>query len=301
MSRFNSSLARLLPVIPKSLIRPFSKPYVAGETEDEAMEAVSALNESGFTVTLDILGEHVESEQEADDIFQAYSRIYDRLALEHLDCNISLKLTHLGLDLDKTQTRVRLIELANKAKEHGNFLRIDMENSPYTDTTIQMYQDCLQVYEQIGLVFQTYLKRTLDDIRVLDAPNFNARICKGIYRESPEIAYQDRQEIRDQFIASVQLILNGQGYAAIATHDLFLIDTLETWIQQTEIPKERYEFQVLYGVPMGDRLERLKEAGHKVRIYVPFGPDWYKYSLRRLKENPQIISYVLGNMFKNHS
>lgn len=298
MSILNASLARMLPIVPKALIRPFSKPYVAGETEDEAMQTVKELNDNGYAVTLDILGEHVSSESEARAVTEAYAHIYDRIAAEDFDCNISIKLTHIGLDVGENIALNNLNILIDHAKASGNFLRIDMENSPYTDKTISLYNELVQNYPNIGIVLQAYLKRTPDDIAALDSAGFNTRICKGIYRESPEIAYQDRIEIRDRFADAVQRILTGKGYAAIATHDLELIDTIESWIQEHNIEKDRYEFQVLYGVPMSGKLTALKQAGHKVRIYVPFGPDWYDYSIRRLKENPKIISYVLKNMFR---
>lgn len=298
MSILNSVLARMLPIVPKALIRPFSNPYVAGETEDEAMQTVKELNENGYSVTLDILGEHTKSEIEAKAITEAYAHIYDRVAAENLDCNISIKLTHIGLDVGEDTVLKNLNTLIEHAKASGNFLRIDMENSPYTDQTLAIYNRLIQDYPNVGVVLQAYLKRTPDDITALDSAGFNARICKGIYRESPDIAYQDRIEIRDHFAVAVQRILTGEGYVAIATHDLTLINSVEEWILEQQIEKSRYEFQVLYGVPMSGKLRALKEAGHKVRIYVPFGADWYDYSIRRLKENPKIISYVMGNWLK---
>lgn len=299
MSRINSILAHLLPFFPKILIRPFSKPYVAGETEDEAMAVVKELNEIGYAVTLDILGEHVETDPEATAITEAYAHIYDRISAENLDSNISIKLTHIGLDISKKTALANLDILVKHAKASGNFLRIDMENSPYTDKTISIYKELVQDYPKIGIVLQAYLKRTPHDIALLNSAGFNTRICKGIYRESPDIAYQDKVEIRAHFADAVQRILVGEGYAAIATHDLELIDTIEKWILEQKIEKNRYEFQVLYGVPMSGKLRSLKQAGHKVRIYVPYGPDWYNYSIRRLKENPKIINYVLKNMFRS--
>jgi proline dehydrogenase len=298
MSMLNFVLAQILPVIPKVMIKPFSKPYVAGETEDDAMKVVQHLNENGFSVTLDILGEHVESELESGAVTNAYAHLYERISADHLDCNLSIKLTHLGLCIGENIAMKNLEFLIKRAEASGNFLRIDMENSPYTDNTLVIYKQLLQDYPRVGVVLQAYLKRTTNDIELLNSSSFNARICKGIYKESPEIAYQDHQEIRDHFSDAVKDILSGEGYAAIATHDLELIDTLEHWILENKIEQSRYEFQVLYGVPMSGRLERLKEAGHRVRIYVPFGPDWYDYSIRRLKENPQIISYVMKNFFR---
>lgn len=298
MSILNTALAQILPLVPKAVIRPFSKRYVAGESEDESMAVIRRLNEDGFAVTLDILGEHVETKSEAETITEAYAHIYDRISSENLDCNISIKLTHIGLDIGEHIAMKNLHNLIEHARASDNFLRIDMENSPYTDVTLSMYKRLVQDYPRVGVVLQAYLKRTPNDIETLNSSGFNSRICKGIYRESPDIAYKDRIEIREHFSDAVQQILSGEGYAAIATHDLELIDTIEHWILNNKIEKSRYEFQVLYGVPMSGRLEHLKAAGHTVRIYVPFGPDWYDYSIRRLKENPKIISYIIKNMFK---
>ena len=190
------------------------------------------------------------------------------------------------------------MSILDKAIETKNFMRIDMENSPYTDKTINIYQKCLGRYDGVGIVLQSYLHRTANDIQSLDSIKFNSRICKGIYREDPEISYHGKEKIREHFIDDVQSILKGEGYAAIATHDIKLIDQLERWIIENKIPTNRFEFQVLYGVPMGNRLQKLLDKGFKVRHYVPFGEAWFDYSIRRLKENPNIIWYVLGNIFK---
>lgn len=298
MNWFNTVSASVLSLLPKWMVRPFAAPYVAGEEVDDAIETVRTLNRQGYTTTLDILGEHVQSIEEAESITHAYCELYDRIAESEIDANISLKLTHLGLEIDPNLAQRNVDTILSKTRAHDNFLRLDMENSPYTDETLGIYSHALNVYPQVGTVLQAYLHRTLEDIRTLNQPAFNVRICKGIYKESPEIAYQDREAIRDNFIRAVQEVLDGEGYVAIATHDIYLIDTLETWLENKNIPENRFEFQVLYGVPMGNRLERLLERGHNVRIYVPFGEAWFEYSIRRLKENPNIIGYVLGNLFK---
>ncbi len=288
----------MLRILPRWSIHPFAKTYVAGESVEETVLVVKKVNNLGFTCTLDILGEHVQSGAESENITQEYCDLYDVIANENLDCNISIKLTHIGLALDKNIAAENLVRILRQAKLHSNFCRIDMEDSPYTQQTIDLYKDCVSTYPNIGIVLQAYLKRSLEDARALNAPGFNTRICKGIYNEPETIALLDRTAIQDNFFQITKEILSGNGFAAIATHDIPLIDRIEDWIESTQVPSDRFEFQVLYGVPMGGRLERLLDKGYTVRQYVPFGPEWFDYSLRRLKENPKIMSYVLGNLFK---
>ena len=301
MPVFNSVLAGVLNLLPKWAARPFARPYVAGTTTSSALEVVAQLNSRGFSATLDILGEHVESPHEASRVKNAYLQLYDLIAGQDLDCNISLKLTHLGLGLPDTPARENLLQLAARARKHGNFLRIDMENSEYTDETISLYKECRSRHEGTGMVLQARLKRILPDIEKLCGPGFNCRICKGIYPEPEEISLTTAAEIRQNFSLAVRTILEGDGYAAIATHDLELIDSLQAWISEHRISSHRFEFQVLHGVPMGGRLEELLERGYKVRVYVPFGEDWFDYSIRRLRENPRILGYVIRNLFRRRS
>ena len=298
MSWINSSIVSMLRILPRWSIHPFAKTYVAGESVEETVLVVKKVNNLGFTCTLDILGEHVQSGAESENITQEYCDLYDVIANENLDCNISIKLTHIGLALDKNIAAENLVRILRQAKLHSNFCRIDMEDSPYTQQTIDLYKDCVSKYPNIGIVLQAYLKRSLEDARALNAPGFNTRICKGIYNEPETIALLDRTAIQDNFFQITKEILSGNGFAAIATHDIPLIDRIDEWIESTQVSSDRFEFQVLYGVPMSDRLERLLDKGDTVRQYVPFGKEWFDYSLRRLKENPKIMTYVLGNLFK---
>lgn len=279
-------------------MKPFASPYVAGETEEDMVNTVRNLNSEGFTTTVDILGEHVKTLDEAEAVKEAYLRLYPLISAEGLDANISIKLTHFGLHLDRKTCESNVLEMLEAAEKAGNFLRIDMENSPYTNDTLSLYSICKQRYNGVGPVLQAYFHRTLKDITRLNSQEFNVRICKGIYRESPDIAYQDAEKIRVNFVEAVKLVISGGGYAAIATHDLLIIDALETWILEEQIPDNHYEFQVLHGVPMGNRLKQLLANGHKVRVYVPFGKSWYDYAIRRLKENPSILWYVLKNLLR---
>jgi proline dehydrogenase len=296
MNLINSILVKFLSYLPKWIVKPFAAPYVAGVSVDDAVKTVTLLNKKGFLTTVDILGEHVQSHEESFKIRDEYINLYDRI--KGLDANISLKPTHLGMEIDPSLAENNLLSILKKAKENNNFMRIDMENSPYTDATIRIYKKCLGEYDKVGMVLQSYLKRTAQDIINLDSDKFNCRICKGIYREEEEIAYQNKKEIHDRFFEDVKAILTGKGYVAIATHDISLINKIENWIIENKIPLDRFEFQVLYGVPMGNKLQQLLDKGYTVRNYVPFGEAWFDYSIRRLKENPNIMWYVLGNMFK---
>ena len=296
MNIINTILVSLLSHFPKWMVKPFASPYVAGVTADKAVETIKSLNNKGYVTTVDILGEHVATEKESYKVRNDYLNLYDRI--EGLDANISLKPTHLGMEIDPALAESNLLSILGKAKEKNNFMRIDMENSPYTDTTIDIYKKCLNKYDKVGMVLQSYLKRTAQDIINLDSEKFNCRICKGIYREDERISYHNKEIIRERFFADVKAILTGKGYVAIATHDIQLIDKIENWIIENKIPLDRFEFQVLYGVPMGNKLQQLLDKDYKVRNYVPFGEAWFDYSIRRLKENPNIMWYVLGNMFK---
>ena len=298
MSLFNSIVTSALPILPKWFAKPFARPYVAGQTEDDAVTHIRTLNEKGFSATVDILGEHVLTKEEARDITAQYCHLYDRIANESLDCNISIKPTHVGLNISLAEAMSNITTILKKAQEYENFLRIDMENSPFTDQTIEIYRHCKTIYNNVGMVIQSYLHRSIDDILFLANDQFNSRICKGIYKESEYIAYQNREEIQDNFLKLAKTMATRNAYSAFATHDQELIDRLLDWITTDKVPKDLFEFQVLYGVPMNGRLEALLGAGYKVRVYVPYGPDWFDYSVRRLKENPKIISYVLKNFFR---
>ena len=298
MSWINIGILYLIGILPRWMVHPFAKTYVAGETIEKTVQVVNKMNELGYACTLDILGEHIQSPSKAEKITKDYCNLYEVINKETLNCNISIKLTHIGLELDQKLVENNLQQILRHAESHNNFLRIDMENSPYTQRTIDLYQKNIHNYDKMGIVLQAYLKRSLEDAQTLSTPGFNTRICKGIYNEPSNIAFKERTEIQDNFFLITKEILSGEGFAAIATHDIPLIDRIESWIEQNNISNDRFEFQVLYGVPMGNRLKRLLSKGYTVRQYIPFGPDWFDYSLRRLKENPKIISYVLANLFK---
>ena len=298
MSIFDSIITNSIPHLPKWFAKPFSKPYVAGETVEKALLEIKNLNSQGFSATLDILGEHTEDIELARDITRQYCNLYEEIDKNNLDSTISVKPTHIGLSISKTEAVSNMLSILNRAKEFGNFLRIDMENSKVTDQTFDIYLECKKIYNRVGVVIQAYLYRSANDIENFADNQFNSRICKGIYKESKTIAYQNREDIRNNFLLLAKSMAEKGSFCGYATHDQILIDRILEWIKSESISPHLFEFQALFGVPMNGRLEQLVERGYKVRIYVPFGPDWFDYSIRRLKENPDIAGYVLSNLFK---
>ena len=299
MKLINNLIIQILPFLPKFLVKIVASPYIAGITDEEMLQNVEKLNRKGFKVAIDILGEHVKTENEAEKITKRYSRIYDEINKRNLLANISIKLTHIGQDLGIDIVRNNLSKLVEAAKKNNNFLRLDMENVPYTSETIQLYKEMFNNYNQIGIVIQAYLHRSIDDIKALSNDKFNVRICKGIYVEDPHLVLNDYNDIRENYISLVKESLNNGSYVGIATHDEFLIDSLYSWILENNISKDRYEFQVLHGVPMQKKLKKLMEDGNIVRVYLPYGDNWYDYSVRRLKENPKMAGYIIKNLFSS--
>ena len=293
----NNILASSVSVMPKWFIKLFSKSYIAGYRPKEVIDIVKNLNSQGFSATIDILGEHINSKDKTNSVTKEYIQIYNDIAKNSVDSNISVKPTHIGLDISMDLALENFKILINKASESSNFLRIDMENSKNTDSTFKIYNDLFKIYPKVGVVLQAYLKRSIADIEKLAGPGFNARICKGIYKENKNIAYQDPEDISKNFLAMAKAMLAKNSYACYATHDLQLIDDLVSLTKEMDADTSKFEFQVLYGVPMKGKLDELLKSGYKVRVYVPYGPDWYDYSIRRIKENPNIAGYVIKNLF----
>ena len=297
MKLINYLIIQIIPFLPKVFVRLVASPYIAGITDDEMLLNVQKLNNKGYDVAIDILGEHVKTEQEATEITERYANLYDRIASQKLNANLSIKLSHIGQDLGYDFVKSNLMILVNAAKKHNNFLRLDMENSPYTSETINLYKKAFESYSNVGIVLQAYMHRSKDDLDKLANEKFNVRICKGIYIESEDIAFRDYQKIRDNYIVLVQQALIKGAYVGIASHDEYLIDKLYLWIKENQIATTQYGFQILHGVPMEKKLQQLIKEGNKVRVYVPYGDNWYDYSVRRLKENPKMAGYIIKNIF----
>jgi proline dehydrogenase len=282
--------------MPENVVWLFSKKYIAGKTLDSAVQTVKELNSKGILATLDVLGESIKTKEEAIEAKIKALEVFDAIVKNNLNANLSIKPTQMGLSIDKDFTYQQVLEIVNKANEINNFVRIDMEDSPYTDLTIELYKHIYEDYGNVGIVLQAYLKRTYNDVIVLNKIGTNYRLCKGIYIESPSIAYKDKQAIRENFIKSLELILKNGNYVGIATHDKYLIDEAYRLINELNIPKENFEFQMLLGV-REDLRDKINKDGYKIRIYVPFGNDWYRYSMRRLQENPNIAGHIVKEFF----
>jgi proline dehydrogenase len=292
------AIVRALPAVPRNVVRRLSSRYIAGSTLAEATEVVRQLNEQGKDATLDVLGEEVALREEAVGLRDAYRRALETIHGEALRSTVSVKLTALGLKLDSRLCRDNLTSLVAEAARYGNFVRIDMEDSSTTSETLSLYRALRdEGHENVGVVLQAALKRTLADIEALSDLQPDVRICKGIYVEPAEIAYQEDETIRSNYLDAVEALFDAGSYVGIATHDDWLIGESLALIEQRGLTPDDYEFQMLLGVrrELGDELVR---EGHRLRIYVPFGRRWYEYSVRRLQENPKLAGYVAMDTLK---
>jgi proline dehydrogenase len=281
---------RLLPAVPRPVVQRVSAPYIAGATLDDARRTVAGLNAEGKLATVDVLGEEVTKPVEAEAVATAYHAVLDAIAGDHLDANVSVKLTALGLKVDLDLCRSLLATVVADAAARGIFVRIDMEDASCTDDTLLLYRELREARrENVGIVLQSCLRRSLDDVAALADLRPSVRLCKGIYLEPPAIAYQGRDEIRESFVRILDALLEAGCYAAVATHDEWLLErTLE---RVSGMGREEYELQMLLGV-RERRASELVEAAHRLRVYVPYGDRWYEYSLRRLKENPAVATMI---------
>jgi proline dehydrogenase len=300
MNLLNKLLVNLMPVTPRIIIRQFSKHYIAGESIRAGIEQVYDLNTRGYWATLDVLGESVTDKSGIQKPIRLYNELIEEIG-KHPDLRtgISVKLTQIGLDIDKEFCWENFQQIMEMARQINLFIRIDMEDSSVTTKTLDIFERGVEKYNNLGIAIQAYLYRSKNDMQHLLDMKANVRLCKGIYRESPDIAIQDYEEIRRNFVKLGKMYLNGDGYLAIATHDQYLIDHFRTYIENKQIPEKQYEYQALLGVPIDHILKPFADEGKKVRIYIPFGEDWYAYSQRRLKENPDIASYVFRDFFRS--
>jgi len=292
------AIVRALPAVPRPVVKRLSSRYIAGTTLAEACDTVRALNAEKKEATLDVLGEEVTLREEAAGLRDAYRRALDTIEEDRLRSNISVKLTALGLNLDRNLCRSNLLALVEEAAQFGNFVRIDMEDSSTTSETLALYREVREEgHDNLGVVFQAALKRTLGDISALGELRPNVRVCKGIYVEPAEIAYQEDETIRLNFLDALGALLDLGSYVGIATHDDWLLGEALALVERRGLGRDEYEFQMLLGVrpELGDELVR---EGHRLRIYVPFGRRWYEYSIRRLQENPKLAGYVALDTLK---
>jgi proline dehydrogenase len=277
----------------------FARRFIAGESVDEAVAAVQDLSRHGLLLTMDYLGESVGSAAAAAAAAAEYVTIIDAIVKSGIERNISLKLTQLGLDVDRATAVDNMRRILEPADAHGFFVRIDMENSPYTDATLGILDTLWQQgHRQIGTVIQSYLKRSEADIRRLNAMGSRVRLVKGAYKEPKEIAFQKKSEVDAAFIELMRLLLDDGTYPAIATHDPVMIDAAKAYARQRNYGPDRFEFQMLYGIRR-DLQAALVKDGYRVRVYVPFGKQWYPYFMRRLGERPANVGFVLKGILSD--
>jgi proline dehydrogenase len=281
------------------LARSFAQRFVAGETEQEALAAVASLNGMGITASLDLLGESVTNEAEARAAGNAYLHLLDSIAATGADANVSLKLTQMGFDLGEDLCADIVGGILGKAKGMNSFVRLDMESSEYTQRTLDIFSKrFFPVYgPHVGVVLQSMLRRTLDDVEWCIANRVRVRLCKGAYLEPASVAFPGKKDVDANYAECMRRLLERGNYAGIATHDEALIDATTTFARDRQIAPERFEFQMLYGVRR-DLQEKLVESGWRVRVYVPFGSQWYPYLMRRLAERPANVAFITGNIVR---
>lgn len=300
---FNKLIANILPYMPQKLVWIFSQRYIAGETIDDGLKAARELNDNGILVTVDLLGEFIKKLSEAQENKDRYLEIITRFTENGINGNFSVKPTMFGLLIDEEKCYIYLYEVIKLASEKNNFVRIDMEDSQCVDRELRLYRRLKAEFpNNVGLVLQAYLRRTPADVEKMmdmhmDNSPLNFRLCKGIYIEPKEIAWKGYDEVRNQFLLLLEYMLKHRIYVGIATHDKFLIEGAYKLIEKYNTPKEEVEFQMLYGVTPELR-SSIVENGHRMRVYVPFGKEWFGYSTRRLKENPQMATMIIKALFR---
>jgi proline dehydrogenase len=276
----------------------FARRFIAGESIEEAVAAVRGLADRGLLLTLDYLGESVATAAEADEATREYRRILDAIVRSGIERNVSLKLTQLGLDVDRATCIDNLRRILDPATEHGFFVRIDMENSPYTDLTFDIFETLWGLeYRNVGVVLQSYLMRSEADARRINALGARIRLVKGAYKEPKTVAYQKKSEVDEAFVRLMRLLLDEGTYPAIATHDPVMIDATKKYAAEKGYAQDRFEFQMLYGVRR-DLQSSLTAEGYRMRVYVPFGSQWFPYFMRRLGERPANVGFVLKGIFR---
>lgn len=271
-----------------------AKQVIAGETIQEAMETVEKLNKQGLVCTVDHLGEFVYSREEAIESADHCIRALDAIAETGVNCNLSLKLTSLGLDVDRNLCRDNMLRILETAKKHNNFVRIDMEDYSHLEETLDILQELRQSFDNVGTVIQSYLFRAEEDVRNLKG--INLRLVKGAYKESPEVAYQKQEDVDRNYLNIIKVHLLNGSYTAIASHDHRIIEEVKTFTKENGISKDQFEFQMLYGFRT-ELQKQIADEGFTMRIYVPFGEDWYGYFMRRLAERPQNVRFALQGLF----
>jgi proline dehydrogenase len=279
-------------------MRRMSHRFVAGETLNEALQAARACNDMGMLATLDYLGENVSTTADAQKARDAYLEVFDRLAQQKLNANVSCKLTQLGLDISVEFCEGLVLSIAERAATYDNFLRIDMEGSIYTQRTIELVKRVRAQTPAVGAVIQSYLYRSESDVQDLLSYGCRIRLCKGAYKETEEVAYSRKADVDGNYIRLMRLLLPSGFYHGVATHDPRMIAETIRWAAEKQISKDDFEFQMLYGVRT-DLQRRLVRDGYRVRVYIPYGRDWFPYFMRRLAERPANVAFFLRNLLRS--
>ena len=297
MTLLDRLIALTLPLVPKPIVRKVSSRYIAGETATDALRVAEDLNARGIHATMDILGEDIHQIDQAHRAQKAYMDLLDEIHRRKVDSNVSIKLSQFGLKIDKNVCVDLVDQLVGHARELNNFVRIDMEDSSCTSDTLQVYRELRGRHSNLGVVIQAYLRRTMADIATLEDLKPNYRLCKGVYIEPRKIAFRDMRIINLNYVAILERLFKNGSHVGIATHDEIIVWHAMRLIRELKLPPSAYEFQMLLGVDEELR-DLIRAQGHNLRVYIPFGPDWYAYSVRRLRENPRLAGYVLKAMLK---
>lgn len=281
------------------LAKGFANRFVAGERVEEALDAVAPLNRKGITASLDLLGESVTTEAEARAAGREYVRMIDEIAARKLDANVSVKLTAMGLDVSEDLCVGVMHQILDRAREHGSFVRLDMESSAYTERTLRLFEQRLYpAYpENVGIVLQSYLYRTQADVERAIELRCRVRLCKGAYQEPPAVAYPDKADVDANYVRCMHQVMEHGNYPGLATHDERLITEAKRFAKARGISSDRFEFQMLFGVRR-DLQEQIVREGYRMRVYIPFGTQWYPYLMRRLAERPANMAFMTGNVLR---
>jgi proline dehydrogenase len=300
MNLGNQLILSAIQLLPRPVVKRFALRYIAGEELDDAVHVVRAINSKKMMGTIDVLGENVSTRGESLSAVGECEEVLHSINENHLDANLSIKLTQFGLKIDEEFCYSNVMRLLEIASGYNNFVRIDMENSLTTSETLKLYEKLRsEGFENVGLVIQANMRRSEEDVQRRISLKANIRLCKGAYLEPEAIAFKGKEEIRLNYLKLLKKLLDGKCYVGIATHDDFLIDGAYQYIQEMNLQKSDYEFQMLYGVRSKLR-DKIVADGHRLRVYVPFGQYWYAYSMRRFKENPQILNYVFRALFSGN-
>jgi proline dehydrogenase len=295
-----SSQPRVFRFVRKNrMAKSFASRFVAGETLETALAAVRQLNSKGITATLDLLGESVRNEAEARESARQYLEMMDEIRKRKLDANASVKLTAMGLDISESLCVSNMQNILDRARDYETFVRLDMEGSDYTAKTLDLFYERLypSYRGNVGIVLQSYLYRTTSDVEQANKAGARVRLCKGAYKEPAAVAYPDKKDVDDAYVRCLKLLLSDGHYPGIATHDEAIVEQAKRFARENDIGTDKFEFQMLYGVRR-DLQEKLVKEGYRMRVYVPYGTQWYPYLMRRLAERPANVAFITGNVIK---